>query len=44
MGDSYDNAMAERDHQCLYKPELIWRLEPRRRIDALEIAALEWVD
>ena len=43
VGSSYDNALAE-SINGLYKTELIRRFGPWRSVDALEIAAAEWVD
>lgn len=43
VGDSYDNALAERI-KGLYKAEVIHRLGPWRLLEAVELAALEWVD
>ena len=43
VGDSYDNAMAETING-LYKTEVIRRRGPRRHIDDVEYATLEWVD
>jgi|CXWL01.1.fsa_nt_gi hypothetical protein len=43
VGDSYDNALAETVNG-LCKAEIIWRRGPWRGIEAVEIAALEWVD
>jgi transposase InsO family protein len=42
-GDSYDNAMAE-SIIGLFKAENIWPRGPRRNIDEVEYATLEWVD
>jgi putative transposase len=42
-GDSYDNALAE-TIIGLHKFELIRRRGPRRGIDDVEYATLEWVD
>lgn len=41
--DSYDNALAETING-LFKAEVIHRRGPWRSFDALECAALEWVD
>ncbi len=43
VGDSYDNALAE-TIIGLYKAEVIHRRGPRRHVDAVEYATLEWVD
>ena len=43
VGDSYDNALAE-SIISLYKTEKIWLQRPRRNIDEVEYATLEWVD
>src|SRR5476649_1961982 len=43
VGDSYNNALAETING-LYKAEVIHRRGPWRSIDAVEYAALEWVD
>jgi putative transposase len=43
VGDSYDNALAE-TIIGLYKTEVIYHRGPRRHIDAVEYATLEWVD
>ena len=43
VGDSCDNALAE-TIIGLYKTEVIRRCGPWRQIDAVEYAALEWVD
>ncbi|VAW74632.1 Mobile element protein [hydrothermal vent metagenome] len=43
VGDSYDNALAETING-LYKTEVIRRRGPWRNIEAVEYAALEWVD
>jgi len=43
VGDSYDNALAE-TVIGLYKTELIRRRGPWRRLAAVELATLEWVD
>jgi putative transposase len=43
VGDSYDNALAE-SIIGLFKTEVIWHRGPWRSIDAVEYAALEWVD
>jgi len=43
VGDSYDNALAETING-LYKTEVIRRRGPRKRIDEVEYATLEWVD
>src|SRR5262247_381992 len=42
-GDSYDNAMAE-SIISLFKTEVIQRKGPWRHLEAVEFAALEWVD
>jgi putative transposase len=41
-GDSYDNALAETING-LYKAELIHRRPPRKTVESLELAPLEWV-
>ncbi len=43
VGDSYDNALAE-SVIGLYKTEVIFRRGPWRHVEAVEFAALEWVD
>jgi transposase InsO family protein len=43
VGDSYDNALAE-PIIGLYKTEVIRRRGPRRHLEAVEFATLEWVD
>jgi putative transposase len=43
VGDSYDNALAETING-LYKAEVIHRRGPWRSLEAVEYAALEWVD
>jgi transposase InsO family protein len=43
VGDSYDNALAETING-LYKAEVIHRRGPRRTLQAVEYATLEWVD
>ncbi|WP_439120669.1 IS3 family transposase [Marivita sp.] len=43
VGDSYDNALAETING-LFKAEVIHRRGPWRSFDAVEYAALEWVD
>ena len=43
VADSYDNALAE-TIIGLFKTEVIRRARPWRNIDAVEFAALEWVD
>lgn len=43
VGDSYDNALAE-TVIGLFKTEVIRRLGPWRSLEAVEIAALQWVD
>jgi putative transposase len=43
VGDSYDNTLAE-TIIGLYKTEVIHRRGPRRRLDDVEYATLEWVD
>ena len=43
VGDSYDNALAETING-LYKAEVIHRRGPWRSFEAVEFAALEWVD
>ncbi|SEK01213.1 Transposase InsO and inactivated derivatives [Sphingobium sp. AP50] len=43
VGDSYDNALAETING-LYKAEVIHRRGPWRSFEAVEYAALEWVD
>lgn len=43
VGDSYDNALAE-TIQGLFKTEVIHRRGPWRNAEAVEFAALEWVD
>ena len=43
VGDSYDNAMAETVNG-LFKAEVIHRRGPWRSFEAVEYAALEWVD
>ena len=43
VGDSYDNALAETING-LYKTEVIRRCGPRRSLEAVEFATLEWVD
>ena len=43
VGDSYDNALAETING-LYKAEVIHRRGPWRSLEAVEFAALEWVD
>ena len=42
VGDSYDNALAETNNG-LYKAEVIHRRGPRRSLEAVEYATLEWV-
>lgn len=42
VGDSYDNALAETING-LYKTELVYKKGPWKKIDALELATLEWV-
>jgi len=42
-GDSYDNALAE-TVIGLFKTEVIRRCGPRRSLEAVEFATLEWVD
>lgn len=41
-GDSYDNALAETING-LYKAEVIHRRGPWKRVEAVELATLEWV-
>jgi putative transposase len=43
VGDSYDNALAETING-IYKAELIYRREPWRNVDAVELATLAWID
>jgi transposase InsO family protein len=43
VGDSYDNALAE-TLIGLYKTELIHHRGPRRHLEQVEFATLEWVD
>ena len=43
VGDSYDNALAETING-LFKAEVIHRRGPWRNFEAVEYAALEWVD
>ena len=43
VGDSYDNALAERING-LFKAEVIHRRGPWRSFEAVEFATLEWVD
>jgi putative transposase len=43
VGDSYDNALAETVNG-LFKTEVIRRRGPWRRLEAVELATLEWVD
>lgn len=43
VGDSYDNALAETING-LYKAEVIHRRGPWRSFEAVELAALKWVD
>ena len=43
VGDSYDNALAETING-LFKAEVIHRRSPRRSMEAVEFATLEWVD
>jgi putative transposase len=43
VGDSYDNALAE-TVIGLFKAEVIHRRGPWRSFEAVEFAALEWVD
>lgn len=43
VGDSYDNALAETING-LYKTEVIRRNGPRKSIEEVEFATLEWVD
>jgi len=43
VGDSYDNALAETING-LFKAEVIHRRGPWRDFEAVEYAALEWVD
>jgi transposase InsO family protein len=43
VGDSYDNALAETING-IYKAEVIHRRGPRRTLEAVEYATLEWVD
>lgn len=43
VGDSSDNALAETING-LYKTEVIHRRGPRRNVEAVEFATLEWVD
>ena len=43
VGDSYDNALAE-PINGLYKAEVIHRRGPRRSLEVVEYATLEWVD
>jgi transposase InsO family protein len=43
VGDSYDNALAE-TIIGLFKTEIIKRLGPWRGLEAVEMAALDWVD
>jgi putative transposase len=42
-GDAYDNALAE-TVIGLFKTEVIRRLGPWRSLEAVEFAALEWID
>jgi len=42
VGDSYDNALAETING-LYKNELVYNLGPWKSIQALELAAMNWV-
>ena len=42
VGDSYDNALAETING-LYKTELVYKQGPWKKVDALELATLEWV-
>ena len=43
VGDSFDNALAE-TVIGLFKTEVIRRRGPRRGLEAVELATLEWVD
>jgi putative transposase len=43
LGDSYDYALAETING-LFKAEVIYRRGPRRSAEAVEYAAIEWVD
>ena len=43
VGHSHDNALAETING-LYKAEVIWRRGPWRNVEAVELAALKWVD
>jgi transposase InsO family protein len=43
VGDSYDNALAERV-DGLFKAEVIRRCGPWRNADEVEFAVLEWVE
>jgi putative transposase len=43
VGDSYDNALAE-SIIGLFKTEVVWRRGPWKSLEAVEFAALEWVD
>ncbi len=43
VGDSYDNALAERING-LFNAEVIHRRGPWRSFEAVEYATLEWVD
>lgn len=43
VGGSYDNAMAETING-LFKTEVIRRNGPRKNVDAVEYATLEWVN
>lgn len=42
VGDSYDNALAERTNNT-YKRELVWVNKPCRTTDELEYATMRWV-
>ncbi|RSX58438.1 transposase [Bifidobacterium samirii] len=42
VGDSYDNALAERTNNS-YKRELVWVNKPYRTVDELEYATMRWV-
>ncbi|OTA27854.1 hypothetical protein B9T39_07720 [Alloscardovia macacae] len=43
VGDSYDNALAERTNNA-YKTELVYRHEPFETVEELEFATFQWVD
>lgn len=43
VGDSYDNTLAETING-LYKTEVIYKGEPWKKLDDVELATLTWVE